>query len=315
MIDDEECYTHLTGVSCGDTNPFRKGISACSANWEISGSFACDDSGMEQQTICECSPPGADDPALWIKEGGYCYSHVTGRSCGNPGRAIRGIWDPVQKHGTWRTDLDHPLAGTVQRPITLAPCTFETDDPFLLYAGPIRRNASEAGELICDRWSTTYPSSNASTSSTHWPTDNFWVVHANNEVAFGIEDSCSDNGANDGPPGQSKRVAAPGQGVFGFAFVDSNVPLRRKGLLALDTNRFPNCVSPIDKGKIPFISFGLQTDRGAGPFPITYLNDPLYPDILRFTATVEDIATMTARERFCPDGLVVFDRYVRWTRR
>ena len=82
VIDDKECYTHVTGVSCGDTNPFRKGISACSANWEISGGFTCDDSRMEHQTICECSPPGADNPALWIKEGGDCYSHVTGRSCG-----------------------------------------------------------------------------------------------------------------------------------------------------------------------------------------------------------------------------------------
>ena len=293
VIEDKECYSHVTGMSCGDTNLLRKAILACSSNWQTSGSLTCDNSGMERQTICECSPPGADNPALWMKEGGGCYSHLTGRSCSNPGRVMRGIWDLVQKDGTWRTDFNDPSAGTIQRPITLAPCTFNIDDPHTLYAGPIYRNES-TGELICDLSSKTYESSNASTSSVQWPTDNFWVVHANNELAFGREDPCSDGGANSGPPGQSKPVSVPGQAVFGFEYVNSDLPVRKKALLALDTNKFPNCVSPIDKGKIPFISFGLQTDRGAGAFPITYLNDPLYPDILKFSATIEDIA---------PDGV------------
>ena len=86
VIEDKECYSHVTGMSCGDTNLLRKAILACSSNWQTSGSLTCDNSGMERQTICECSPPGADNPALWMKEGGGCYSHLTGRSCSNPGR-------------------------------------------------------------------------------------------------------------------------------------------------------------------------------------------------------------------------------------
>ena len=133
----------------------------------------------------------------------------------------------MQKDGTWRTDFNDPSAGTIQRPITLAPCTFNIDDPYTLYAGPIYRNES-TGELICDLSSKTYESSNASTSSVQWPTDNFWVVHANNELAFGREDPCSDGGANSGPPGQSKPVSVPGQAVFGFEYVNSDLPCARK---------------------------------------------------------------------------------------
>ena len=185
VIEDKECYSHVTGMSCGDTNLLRKGVLACSSNWQTSGSFTCDNSGMERQTICECSPPGADNPALWIKEGGGCYSHLTGRSCSNPGGVMRGIWDLVQRDGTWRTDFNDPAAGTVQRPITLSPCTFGIlMIPVLLYAGPIYWNES-TGEVICDLSSKTYQSSNASTSSVQWPADNFWVIHANNEFAFG----------------------------------------------------------------------------------------------------------------------------------
>ena len=289
VIHDNECYSHVTGISCANKDVRREGVIACSSNWQTSGSFTCDDSGRERQTICECVPPGARIPALWTNEGGGCFSHLTGRSCGSPGRTLRGIWDLTQKDGTWRTDFDDPATGTVQRPVTLMPCTFPMDDPYLLYAGPTYWKES-AGAVMCDRSSITYPESNASTSSVQWPADNFWVIHANNEFAFGTDDHCSDGGANSGPPGQSKQVSAPGEGVFGFQFVDSNLPFRKKGLLALDTNRFPNCVSPVDKGKIPFLSFGLETNRGAGALPITYLNDPAYPDILRFSATIEDIA-------------------------
>lgn len=292
-IKDKECYSHVTGISCGNRDVAPESVIACSSNWQTSGSLTCDNSRIEHQTICECLPPGAEDPSLWIKEGGGCYSHVTGRSCSIPGGTLRGIWDLAQKEGTWRTDLNDPAAGTVRRPLTLMPCTFGIEDPYLLYAGPTYWKAS-TGQVMCDLSSTVYQSSNASTSSAQWPADNFWVIHANNELAFGADDSCSDSGANTGPPGQSKRVSALGEGMFGFDFVNSNLPFRKKGVLALDTDEFPNCVSPIDKGKIPFISFGLQTNRGAGALPITYLNDPHYPDILKFSATIEDIA---------PDGV------------
>jgi len=293
VLNDKECYSHLTGVSCENRDFSPEGIVACSSEWQTTGSFTCDSGGIEHQSICGCLPTGAENPALWTKEGGGCYSHTTGRTCSSRGGTLRGIWDPAQKDGTWRTDLNDPAAGTIRQPLTLLPCTFEIGDPYLIYAGPTYWRAS-TGEVTCDLSSTVYQSSNASTSSDKWPVDNFWVVHANNEFAFGSDDSCSDGGANTGPPGQSKRVSAPGNGMFGFEFANSNVPLRKKGVLALDTNAFPNCVGPVDKGKIPFISFGLQTNRGAGALPITYLNDPSYPDVLRFSATIEDIA---------PDGV------------
>jgi hypothetical protein len=196
-----------------------------------------------------------------------------------------GFWDPDFSIGTWRTDFDDPLAGTPSRPLDLTPCPFVlgVDPEVLNGAGSTYFDENAGKQVGCDRWSTTYPSSNSSSSAASWPLDRFWVISANNERAYGAEGACSDSGPNTGPPNQSKPVAAPGQGVFG---VDVS---GHKATLAIDTKSFPNCVSPTDKGKIPFLSIGAQTGRGQSQ-PITFLNDPSYPTVLKFRATLEDVA-------------------------
>jgi hypothetical protein len=196
-----------------------------------------------------------------------------------------GFWDPGFEAGTWRTDFDDPSAGLAGHPLTLQDCAFSlaTDTSILNGAGPTYWNENTSMQVACDRTSTTYASSNASSSSATWPTDAFWVITANNERSFGPEGTCSDTGPNTGPPNQSKPVGKPGQGVFGVDVSGG------KATLAMDTSQFPNCVSPTDKVKIPFLSLGAQTERGQGR-PITYLNDDRYPKTLKFKATLEDIA-------------------------
>ena len=118
-----------------------------------------------------------------------------------------GIRDAGLRRGRWRTDHDDPAEGTAAAPLLLGACAFATplSDGYAAFSGggtdPV--TGCRYGRIVS-------PRSNAATSESDWPRDDYWVVVANREDAF-------DNPfCIDGPPGQSNAIGAPGTGtVFG----------------------------------------------------------------------------------------------------
>lgn len=280
------CVSHMTGKQCPTSIQ-----QDCGADWSSLGQFSCGPDGLEYQTVCGCKPLLYDDPMLWVQQNNGCYSHTTGKPCGAT-KPVSGIWDMDLQKGTWRTDFNNRLQGMAALPITLMKCAYDLNvDPLVLNgAGATYWDMDQGKQINCDQASSTYAESNASTSETTWPQDDFWVITANSERAYGPDLNCADGAPNSGPPNQSKKVFKPGQGVFGAGLTSTGIAGKNKFVITIDTNNFPNCVSPIDKGKGDFLSFGAQTGRGNGHNPITYLNDPAFPGILKFKATIESLA-------------------------
>lgn len=63
-------------TSGGTTKPL------CGDQWMNKGTKWCSQNTTYQR-ICDCVPPGANDPTLWINEGNGCYSHKLEDGCAN----------------------------------------------------------------------------------------------------------------------------------------------------------------------------------------------------------------------------------------
>jgi hypothetical protein len=99
-----------------------------------------------------------------------------------------------------RTDFSNPYAGTIEQPITLGRCLYDFPEVTITYAcdGPMVYSQSNF-----------YAEHGGDTS------DNYWVLHVNNESSFAQFEGTP---YNSGPPGQSLAVVEPAsEGIMGFA--------------------------------------------------------------------------------------------------
>lgn len=168
------------------------------------------------------------------------------------------------KSDVWRTDYDNPA----QRVVSMLSCIWpykgananeatDSRDPLFLHAGPTLLTPWErhpgvfalpnycvqntAGDDARWAWSR----SNAATNASGWPRANYWVVSANNELAYSTTQS--------GPPGQSEALNQGG--LYTLRAEDGGFVL---GL------RHQSPDYSIDD--TPFLSIGAQTGRGvSGP--------------------------------------------------
>jgi hypothetical protein len=130
---------------------------------------------------------------------------------------------------------------------------------------PWTASNSAAGSTSGYLWPT------ASSGSPSWPGYNYWVVHANNEMAYVLADQ--PNGgfwkASSGPPGQSEPVTG---GLFSVNADPGGFTL------SIDTN------AATHKSKLPFLSIGAQMGRGVGG-PIAYVDASGLETFVEFDVT------------------------------
>lgn len=168
------------------------------------------------------------------------------------------------KSNLWRTDYDNPD----QRLVTMRSCIWpykgansgeatEARDPLFLHAGPTllipweRHPGVFALPNYCvqntigeeARWA--WSRSNSATNASGWPLADYWVVSANNELAYSTTQS--------GPPSQSEGLNQGG--LYSVRAEDGGF------LLGLR-----NASRDYTVDDTPFLSIGAQTGRGvAGP--------------------------------------------------
>lgn len=218
----------------------------------------------------------------------YAYFRPTGQFLSGGGRMVSFPESGLPTSGYWRTDFDDP---NLRSPALLS-CIWPflganqrgdtTNDPLWLYAGatlyaplapPLRFVTPSYWCITFDPAQANPPSSwtqsNSATNAPFWPTDNFWVVSANNEPAY--------TQLNSGPPNQSMPVNAgtvysldATSGTFVLGVDNTQTPKDTQGNAIVDGT--------------PFLSIGAQMGRGR-PGALAFV-DPNGPDThLEFSAT------------------------------
>ena len=193
-----------------------------------------------------------------------------------------GLWDEGLVNGQWRTDYNATNEGTVYNTLTTGTCLYPYADTKTVWGA-----GAAFGGNPCNPPPASFPYSNSTSSVSPPPQDNFWVVSANNELAYSV-DSC-----NSGPPSQNKPVVYPGNGVFGFTIGNSYAgDTFKRASLVLNTVQFPNC------NKTPFLSFGAKLNRGNGGNIPAYLRYWVSPQNITFTAKIWDISPYSSNANF-----------------
>ena len=164
-----------------------------------------------------------------------------------------------------RTDFNHPQRGTQSQPITLGQCLFDYPEVTVSYAcdGPIVYNQSndfsqQGGDI----------------------SNNYWVLHVNNESSFA---TASGIPYNSGPPGQSLAVVEPGvEGIMGFsAFKECDHCLQSSNIAQCNATcedfyrahivLSHNELNPNPIQAIPFLGINAVNQRGNNE-PIVQMN-------------------------------------------
>jgi hypothetical protein len=201
----------------------------------------------------------------------------SGSAIADPG----GFWDPGLQDGGWRTDYASPVIGTAAQPLGyVVPCLFPETRfaicPTHFIPLPGVEGPQPARVFSRSNW----------TSAPNHRSDRFWLVTANVEPAL-------DSACNSGPPDQSEPIVAPFEGVFGVRVQPATGrPYRNEVVLAVDLSHRPrqlesrpNC-RPRDF--IPFLGFGIYSERGAGGQPLALLADEEDSPVLRFDYRLVD---------------------------
>jgi hypothetical protein len=182
----------------------------------------------------------------------YAYFRTTGQFLAGGGRAVGFPESGLPTSGYWRTDFDDlnlrspallsciwPFLGANQRGDT-------NNDPLWIYTAATL-DAPRAALLqfvTPSDWCITFDpvranppppwaQSNSATNAPSWPTDNFWVVSANNEPAY--------SQLNSGPPNQSLPLNSGGvysvsaaEGVFVLGADNTQKPKDSQGNVIVD---------------------------------------------------------------------------------
>ena len=197
----------------------------------------------------------------------YAYFRPTGQFLSGSGRAVGFPESGLPTSGYWRTDFDDP---NLRSPALLS-CVWpflganqrgDTDnDPLWIYTAATldTPRASTLQFVTPSDWCITFdpvranpPSpwaqSNSATNAPYWPTDNFWVVSANNEPAY--------SQLNSGPPNQSLPLNAgvvysvsATEGAFVLGADNTQKPKDSLGNVIVDGT--------------PFLSIGAEMGRGS----------------------------------------------------
>ena len=194
-----------------------------------------------------------------------------------------GIWDPGLLSGAWRSDYASPAIGTAAQPLNYAlDCPFP-QSPFALCPGnfvpiPGIVGAQPVRSFGRSNW-VTRPGSLG---------DRFWLVSANVEPAL-------DSNCNSGPPNQSEPVVAPFEGVFGVAVgpsIEVGRAYQNEVVLAVDLSHRPRQLETrpaCQPGEfIPYLGFGVASERGSGGEPLALLGAGAAAPVLRFNYRLLD---------------------------
>ena len=190
-----------------------------------------------------------------------------------------GIWDAGLFSGAWRSDFNSPLIGTAAQPLNYAPdCPFP-QSPFAICPSnfvpiPGIAETQPVSSFARSNW----------LSSTQ--SGRFWLVSANVEPAL-------DSNCNSGPPNQSEAVVAPFEGIFGVAVQpEDRRPYHNEAILAVDLSHRPRQLEtrPACQSKdfIPYLSFGIDSERGGGGEPLAILGVGAASPVLRFNYRLVD---------------------------
>lgn len=193
-----------------------------------------------------------------------------------------GIADPGLFSGAWRSDYASPAIGTATNPLNYAlDCPFP-QSPFALCPGSFVPIPGIAGPQPVRSFSRSNWFSSAGLG------DRFWLVSANVEPAL-------DSNCNSGPPNQSEPVVAPFEGIFGIAVrpsLESRRPYQNEVLLAVDlghrTKQLETRPACQPRDFIPYLGFGLYSDRGGGGEPLALLATGAAAPVLRFNYRLVD---------------------------
>lgn len=209
----------------------------------------------------------------------------------------KGLWDAGLLDGSWRSDYANPQLGGPGAALTYAAqCQF----PGVRFAfcpanfSPIAGvdGVQPRGSFSRSNW--TQRSNNAQGL--------FWVVGANTEPAL-------DANCNSGPPNQSEPVGAPFEDLYGLAVRPSAISgagYRQEVVLALDLSHRPRMLRErpgcITRDFVPYLGFGVQSERGGGGQPLATLNasDGLAPVLSFRTRLVESNAEAFAQDEPVP---------------
>jgi hypothetical protein len=192
-----------------------------------------------------------------------------------------GLWDAGLLDGSWRSDFDAAWVGSAAQPLTYpAQCAFPSAE-FAFCRGTYRPIAGLGLHPVA-----TFPVTNWASHVTN--TDGlFWLVGANVEPAL-------DAHCNSGPPNQSEPVVAPFEGVFGVRVqpaLDSQRPYQNEVVLAVDLSHRPRQLESrpdcITRDYIPYLGFGIASERGGGGQPLARLGHGPAP-VLRFNYRLVD---------------------------
>jgi len=217
----------------------------------------------------------------------YAYFRPTGQFLAGGGRVVAFPESGLPSSGYWRTDFDDP---SLRSPALLS-CVWpffganqrgDTDnDPLWLYAGATLYESSPPLQFVTpSNWCITFdpvranpPSpwaeSNSATNAPSWPTDNFWVVSANNEPAY--------SQLNSGPPNQSMPLNAGAvysvsatDGAFVLGADNTRTPRDTQGNVVLDGT--------------PFLAIGAEMGRGSAG-ALAFVDPGGSDSYLEFSAT------------------------------
>ena len=195
-----------------------------------------------------------------------------------------GFWDPGIQHGGWRTDYASPLIGTTAHPLSyISPCLF----PGTIFA-ICPDNFEPIPGIEEPQPVRSFSRSNWVDRSNSTPADRFWVATANIEPALSVH-------CNSGPPNQSEAILGPFEGIFGIR-VDSAAaigrPWQREATLAVDLSHRPRQLAerPLCRPGdfIPYLGFGIYSERGGGDQPLAILRDGADAPVLRFNYRLVD---------------------------
>ncbi len=192
-----------------------------------------------------------------------------------------GLPDPGFLDGRWRSDFASAAIGTAMRPLNYDPMCPFPQSPFAICLQNLQPLPGQTGSFPPRVY-----------SRSNWvglpgSAEPFWVVTANVEPTL-------DRNCNSGPPNQSEPVVRPFEGVFGLSVQPAETtaqPYRNEVVLAVDLSHRPRQRAERPSCKtdefIPFLSYGLDSARGAGG-PLAELGPEGPSPLLRFNYRLVD---------------------------
>lgn len=211
----------------------------------------------------------------------FCAGLCAALAVSSSANADMGLWDAGLMDGSWRTEYADASVGTPAAPLDYPPwCAFP--DTQFAFCRPNHAPIPGLGAQPA----TAFSRSNWR-GQLHNDAGLFWVVGANVEPAL-------DALCNSGPPNQSEPVVEPFEGIFGLRVQparDGHRRYRNEAVLAVDLSHRPRQLQARPdcqtRDYIPFLGFGVASERGGGGAPLAMLDQGETP-LLRFNYRLVD---------------------------